>query len=215
MTYGEYGYFHYFPIDLWHIGLALMIASVAFKVLWLSAWVYGLVYTFHFSRHWTPPYSSSRTIMQAQAYRDLPEEVSFCEGRRPRYCPLGCEWTGPDGLSGIKDITDRVYHCRLLKRCLPCYDHFCELLRVCVYSHTTKAYFNLIFWLMVDCLLTTGVFVFSVTTGYIRTNALLQATFVLVTVIILFLASVTKHGQCRDMVWRNSLDSERTVCTVY
>ncbi|KAI3320883.1 hypothetical protein HD806DRAFT_524542 [Xylariaceae sp. AK1471] len=190
----------------WRIGLGLLIASVVIKVLWLSSWLYALAYTWYWSRYWKPPSSSPRTIMQAAC--NLPPEIPFFEGRRPRNCPRGCLWPGPDG-QDISDITDRVYHCGRLNRCLPCYDHFCPWIQVAVYSHTTKAYLSFIFWLILDCLLTIGVIAYSLSSGHLRFNTTLGTTVLLMTAIFLQLADSTFRFQHRFLARKNMTGAEQ------
>ncbi|KAI1073658.1 hypothetical protein F5B20DRAFT_498080 [Whalleya microplaca] len=134
--------------------------SVFIKAVWLGAWVQCLVITWFCDRKWRPPNSPSKNIMQAdpEVGWDARGDASnfmwipYEEGRRLRKCPFGCNF----GLS------DRVYHCSRLRRCLPVYDHFCDYLKVAVYLRTIKPYLYVLLFLALDSVFSSAISLFAV-----------------------------------------------------
>ncbi|KAH9900250.1 hypothetical protein F4778DRAFT_166989 [Xylariomycetidae sp. FL2044] len=131
-------------------GFVFIIISTILKVTWFGAWIQCLVITWCCDRKWKSP-SPSKIIMQADdtAWGLASGGILFPyhEGHLPRKCPKGC----PFGLS------DRVYHCTHLGRCLPLYDHYCSYLKVAVYLRTIKPYMYAILFLPLDAIFSISV----------------------------------------------------------
>lgn len=132
------------------IGLSLLVISATLKATWLAAWIQCLVITWFCDRKWQSP-TSSKNIMQIDrsvwATRQPSERgywIPYEADQRPRVCIyLGGCWL---------KISDRVYHCTALERCLPVYDHFCKFIKVAVYLRTMKAYLFVLVFLPLDCI---------------------------------------------------------------
>ncbi|KAI8629709.1 hypothetical protein F5Y19DRAFT_484619 [Xylariaceae sp. FL1651] len=207
----QFGYSYDRSQRAWQIGLAIMIVSTIFKAMWFASWIFALVHTWYCSRTWKPSSSSPKTIMQADPH--LGPQVQYFEGHRPRMCPKGCRWDRPDG-SQSSDLTDRVYHCTTLHRCLPCYDHFCTFIRVAVYLHTLKSYINFCFWIALDSLFTLIISVIALCFGHPASIAPYLATVLVVGIIIFLLgAQITRHQMStlgmRNITWAESKIREK------
>jgi hypothetical protein len=114
--------------------------------------------TWVWSRKFKPPTApSKKTIMQVDTrllgiygdvvafhngmwpllriLKDTENANTYGEAPDPRVCPKGCRFEkkngDPDGTH--QWLSDRVYHCTNLGRCLPVYDHYCKYIRAAVY----------------------------------------------------------------------------------
>ncbi|KAI1325386.1 hypothetical protein F5Y16DRAFT_263439 [Xylariaceae sp. FL0255] len=153
----EFGYMHHGSHSDWQIGLALLILLSFLKANWVASWIFCLVHTWWLSKQWRPRVPSQNAIMQTHEWQIQMKGLDLAPGYRPRRCTFTCKWPHPsdsDYPSGHSQIPDRVYHCTTLRRCLPCYDHFCSWIRVAVYLQTFKAYMCFNAYLALDCALT-------------------------------------------------------------
>ncbi|RYP08506.1 hypothetical protein DL765_008765 [Monosporascus sp. GIB2] len=141
------------------VGLCLLVISALLKVIWLGAWVQTLVITRFCDRKWRPP-RTSKNIMQVEPsnWKDARESdkgswIPYEQDRRPRRCEVlgGCNLR----------ISDRVYHCMRLGRCLPVYDHYCDFIKAAVYLRTIKAYLFVLVFLPLDALFSIAVAIYA------------------------------------------------------
>lgn len=185
------------------LGLSILVISAFLKAVWLGAWVQALVITWFCDRKWRSP-TSSKNIMQVdpsiwdrrnpsdrgywipydagesclQPFISLSYLLTVCIDRRPRVCNLvgGCRLR----------MSDRVYHCTRLDRCLPVYDHFCDFIQVAVYLRTMKAYLFVLVFLPLDASFSIAISIYALTRNHrvdIAVTAILAACLVIFTTV--------------------------------
>ncbi|RYP36708.1 hypothetical protein DL767_003270 [Monosporascus sp. MG133] len=148
------------------LGLSLFVISAFLKATWVGAWVQTLVITWFCDRKWRPP-RSSKNIMQVEPsnWNDARESekgpwIPYDQDRRPR---RGEVWGGCN-----LRISDRVYHCTRLGRCLPVYDHYCDFIKAAVYLRTIKAYLFVLVFLSLDAVFSIAIAIYALARYQLR-----------------------------------------------
>ncbi|RYO93419.1 hypothetical protein DL766_000809 [Monosporascus sp. MC13-8B] len=129
------------------LGLSLLVISAFLKANCVGAWVQTLVITWFCDRKWRPP-RSSKNIMQVE----------------PSNWDDACERLGGCNLR----ISDRVYHCTRLGRCLPVYDHYCDFIKAAVYLRTIKAYLFVLVFLLLDAVFSITIAIYALARYQLR-----------------------------------------------
>lgn len=182
------------------LGIAIIVFTVVFKVVWVISWSLCLLTPAVFRRKLDP---SARDIMQTDddylREHRLPHGPIPWTGQRMLKCPQ-CGSLRPD----------RTFHCAQLDRCLPVYDHFCSLLLTAVYLDTIKPYLYLLVFLSLDALVTIATCVAVLARGW---SGGLQWPFIAAlfpaVVVIGLIAQVNAYKRVRGLAFQNITDIER------
>ncbi|KAI0377365.1 hypothetical protein F5Y04DRAFT_285003 [Hypomontagnella monticulosa] len=188
----------------WYIGICMILVSATLKANWFLAWLDVFITCRIRDRKWTPPGDpSTKRIMQADhsmwASASLGGRCAYEPGRRPRRCPSGCTF----------DLTDRVYHCTRMDRCLPLYDHYCAYIQSSVYLRTVKPYCFILVFLPLDVVYSFAVSLTAICHPSTRWTAPFVASIISASILVLLVALANTFDGLRRLVWDNSLTPER------
>ncbi|KAI1388127.1 uncharacterized protein F4822DRAFT_430881 [Hypoxylon trugodes] len=188
----------------WYIGLSLIIVSAILKVNWVIPWLQIVVTSWVCDRHWKPPNNSSKRIMQAGSnFWDLSMpsgRLPYRQGLRPRTCPYGC----------LFEPSDRAYHCSMMNRCLPVYDHYCKYLQATVYLRTMKPYFFVLLFLPLDAVYSFAVSLAALCHPSTRWAAPFVGSIVLCSIAVFLEVEANSFANFNRIVRYNVLAPERT-----
>ncbi|KAI1373086.1 hypothetical protein F4677DRAFT_462478 [Hypoxylon crocopeplum] len=187
----------------WYIGLCMMIFSAILKLNWFGAGLQVILTTWCRDRHWKPPNNASqKRILQADSatYENslFRHRLTYFEGRRPRVCPFGCEF----------DLSDRVYHCTTMARCLPVYDHYCAYLQSSVYLRTIKPYCFLLAFLPLDAVYSFSVSLAALCQPSTRWAAPFVSSIISTSVIVFIILSANFPHNLKRLTWTNTVAPE-------
>ncbi|RYP90237.1 hypothetical protein DL770_003606 [Monosporascus sp. CRB-9-2] len=198
------------------LGLALLVTSAFLKAIWVGAWVQTLFITWFCDRKWQPP-RSSKNIMQVEPsnWDDARESekgpwIPYDRDRRPRRCEV---WGGCN-----LRISDRVYHCTRLGRCLPVYDHYCDFIKAAVYLRTIKAYLFVLVFLPLDAVFSIAIAIYALAIYQLRFAPLAILVIVAALVVVGGVAFFTWDKfwllACKNCVYHeNGILSSSTIIT--
>ncbi|KAG8163943.1 hypothetical protein KVR01_005861 [Diaporthe batatas] len=105
-------------------------------------------------------------------------------------------------------LSDRMYHCEQLGKCLPLFNHFCGALNVPVYLETLKPYLCGLFLLCLDGLLVIGSCVWTWSDKQLRPTAV-EGSLLLVTILNFTYAGIMLISIGKRVALHNMVTSER------